>query len=313
MDKMEHSEQPQSIGDRANAITQLRSLVSDNTGTKLPSNGEFFYYFGLGQFNRVMPLHDPDWKGFGAKGDEFCKRMFILANDFDSIVTIIHKVEWLTAQWQQRLLEEQHWSAYVKTDIHAFHAELRSVYDSIAKAISISSNKSNQLPDSFHDLREFCQINGGRAESLIGKELTALIASAEWFSESRHIRDQIIHFERDVRLGVVQRADSLVVMFRTVIGEAPNDVYQGPVEFRLEGDGWIMFRPYSGYYFGRLWHLLNEVCRLAGQRLTVPKSGFSWVHPRLQSALDSVSCAVELLELAKGSEEWMKNCDKSNT
>jgi len=278
------------------AIDELRTLHSDYTSGGLPSRGEFFYYFGLGQVNRAMPHQDPDWKGYGKTGDDFCKRMFILANDFDNIVTLIHKIDWLSGQWQNDQVTEENWAAYVKTDIYSFHAEVRSICDSIAKAIQIASEEPGQTSDSFNGLRELCTKNKERAVELFGDELADLIISADWFSESRHLRDQIIHYERDVQLALTAGTSEQRLLFRTVVGDQPKDVYKGPGEFQYGQDGWILFSPYAGYYFGRLWHFLNEMCRLCGARLNLPKSGFSWVNHRLPVALDHIAKAIERLD-----------------
>lgn len=293
---MEVPEFPDKSLNRTRVLDELRQLVSDNAADKLPVHGEFFYYYGLGQVNRVMPFQDPEWKGYGEKGDQFCKRMYILANDFDNIITILHKIYWLTSQWQHQQLPEVHWNAYIKTDIHSFHAEMRSVCDSIAKAIQISSAKPGHDYGTFERLKTFCEKQRAQAELQIGNELTDLIISADWFTQSRDFRNHIIHFERDVELAYIQNDDMVGILFRTVIGATPSYIYCGPKEFDSGNDGWLMLEPYAGYYLGRLWHFLNEACRLTGERLKLTKSGFSWVNPRLPIALEFISQAIESLE-----------------
>ncbi|MFA6209168.1 MAG: hypothetical protein WCT03_02320 [Candidatus Obscuribacterales bacterium] len=151
---------------------------------------------------------------------------------------------------------------------------MRSVCDSIAKAIQISSSKAGQGFDSFEKLKTFCEKQTAQAELQIGKELTELIIAADWFPQSRHFRDQIIHFERDVELAYIKNDDIVGILFRTVIGASPSYIHRGPKEFDSGNDGWLMLEPYAGYYLARLWHFLNEACRLTGERLKLTKSGF---------------------------------------
>ncbi|RTL37187.1 MAG: hypothetical protein EKK48_24070 [Candidatus Melainabacteria bacterium] len=207
----------QSQIENAAALSELRLILEDNNSENSPLHGEFFYYFGLGQVNRAMPHQDPNWQGYGHKGDQFCERMFILGNDFDTIVTIMHKIQWLTVQWQQQGLSTDHWHAYLKTDIHAFHAEIRSMFDAVAKTISDSASKSKQLKETYSQLRTQCQNEPNRVRNLIGAELTELICSNDWFEESRDLRDSIIHFERDVQIAYAPSPDGRVrAVFRTV-------------------------------------------------------------------------------------------------
>lgn len=277
------------------ALSELRHILEDNKTEKLPTHGEFFYYFGLGQVNRAMPHQDPDWKGFGEKGDKFCERMFILGNDFDAITTIMHKIAWLTSQWQEQQFSQDHWHAYVKTDFHAFHAEIRSMFDSIAKTISDSTTKSNQLKDTYSKLRTQCRSDPGRVQNLIGKDLTDFISAGDWFEESRSLRDSIIHYEKDVQISYAPSSTGIKAAFRTVVGTKPVCCYRGPEAFKLQDD-WILLQPYLGYYFGRFWFLLNQICKLIGSNLSLTKSGFSWVHPRLDAALDMIEESIARLD-----------------
>ncbi|MBS1953385.1 MAG: hypothetical protein JST89_04310 [Cyanobacteria bacterium SZAS-4] len=279
------------------AIKELRHILEDNART-MPEAGEFFYYLGLGEVNRVMPYQDPNWPGFGLRGDHFCKRMFILKNSFDAIITILHKIKWLTSQWQASILPEDDWQAYIETDIHAFHVEMRSLFDSIAKSLNSAGEKSDQLSDSFHTLRNKAKNKPTQVQTLLGKELTDLIASADWFDESRDFRDDLTHFEKDVEVGYATFPSGIKVVFRTVVGREPRPVYAGPQMFKLNDD-WILFEPYAGYYFGRFWYLLNQVCKLAGERLSLQKSGFSWVPTRLKSSLDMIGQSLAVMENAE--------------
>jgi hypothetical protein len=279
--------------------------VSDNNSDKLPTSGEFFYYFGLATVNSSMHHQKPDWKGYGQKGNEFCKKMYTLAHDFDNIITILHKIYFLTFQWQNNLLTEEHWRAYVKTDIQSFHTELRSVCDSIAKALQTSATKSGQVISSFEDLKTFCTKHREKANIQIGNQLVELIVDTDWFAESRHFRDNIIHKERDLEVAYEQDGDLVGILFRTVFSNTPDNIYNGPKEFDIGNAGWLRLEPYAGYYVGRLWHFLNEMCRLTGERLELKKSGFSWVNPRLPRTLEFISQAIESLE--QGGATHMNN------
>lgn len=291
--------------EESTVIALLKALVEDHTSEGLPAKNEFFYYFGLGHVNRAMPKQDPDWKGFGEKGNAFCQRMFIIANDFDNIVTIIHKIHWLSIQWLSGKLPLEHWQAYVSTDIHSFHTELRSIFDSIAIAISNSAVKVNQVPKSFTDLLSYCKKNSQQAKALLGQDLCSLILDTDWFLQNKAFRDQIVHFERDVEIGFCKYGNFCQLFFRTTIGDRPNHIYKGPKKFELGKDGWILYDQYVGYYFGRLWHLLNEVCRIIGANLNLPKSGFNWLHPRLNTALD---CITESIKVLDGTTKFAPDC-----
>lgn len=282
------------------AVEELEALINDyGADSSMPTSGEFFYYYGLGNFRHAYKKQEKDWEGFNPQQTEFCERMFILANDFDSLLTSIHKIDWLTKQWLEERLPENDWAAYVQGDIHLFHAEMRSIFDSVARGVLIiAGNKSGQLncdasQYSFNDLLEFCKKQEKRSAAIIGEELTAVIKNLNWFQDARFMRDSFVHFEKDIALGYASRSNSIA--FRTVFGTTQRDIYRGPAQFTWP-DGWIVLRPYMGYYLGRLWCFLNTVSKFAGARLELGKGGFSWVPPRLEPAIGCMKQAVAFLQ-----------------
>lgn len=189
------------------AIKELQSLIDENSTPGLPSDGEFFYYWGLANFRRAYHKQEKDWEGFNPQQVDFCERMFVLASDFGMLMTLLHKVNWLTEQRNNKVLQPDDFAVYVVADIHLFHAEMRSIFDSIARAVIIvAGDKTKNLGDkrkrhSFNYLRERCASQPVLMAEAIGEDLSDAISSLGWFPESRGMRDSILHFEKDVELG----------------------------------------------------------------------------------------------------------------
>jgi hypothetical protein len=224
----------------------------------------------------------------------FYRRILVLFADLETIVTLVHRARWTAAQYPT-LLTADECVAYLQADIHAFHAEMRSLFDSIAlttKQIFYQPNKIRGLkepPDTFFYLRKWCHNFQNRA--LIGSALGGLISNCDWFDPFRQFRESIIHKERDA---FVQTHPDGDIIFRMLYSLKTRMTYAGPAEFLWKD--WIRFDPYAGYYLGKLLFFLDRYCEFSAAELEVDLHGALIYTPtRIQAAYACIGRTTQVI------------------
>lgn len=208
---------------------------------------------------------------FGCKTDRtkeqeaFLKAFGLVVYDVEHVLALVRKIDWMTDLVSNDELGRDDWQAYVETDIHSFHVELRSLFDAIAETCGTIAKKKGQLPQtSFDALRNDLISKPKRIPQLLSMDVCDLIKHADWFTHLRSHRDNIVHNRRDAWVNLNKTKQ---VVFRMQIGTG-DLTYSGleaflteeREDYQDEGEGmqWILFKPYAGYYIGRMLHLLDR-------------------------------------------------------
>ncbi|MGD0255546.1 MAG: hypothetical protein ABSB99_08355 [Acidimicrobiales bacterium] len=113
-----------------------------------------------------------------------------------SAVTIVQKVAWLHERKRSDALDDGRWMYFAASDIVAFHVLLRSLFDSIAVAITRIAPKRGVTAPSFAHLRADLAPGSKkepRTRTHLGDELSAAVLSCYWFEDLRDVRDDIVH------------------------------------------------------------------------------------------------------------------------
>ena len=117
-----------------------------------------------------------------------------ILHDIWNLTTIIERLEDTRIRSINDSSYRDLWSKYAQLDIEHFHFEIRSIMDYLSLIINISSNKANQLPESYNGLTDFALKNSQKGIKLYGEEIhNLLIKFSKWFIFQRKIRDDIIH------------------------------------------------------------------------------------------------------------------------
>jgi hypothetical protein len=234
------------------------------------------------------------WSGPTERQQKFYEHLLVLVNDLDAVMSILYRLEWFRQQQAQlkSLLTNDDLSIFLTADIHAFHVEFRSLMDTLCHVINIASAKPGQVTTkSFGELRKWCIENPKRGRSILGTELSELIAQTYWFVEIREVRDKFIHKQSDAVVRIIAPPDEIV--FATLKGQA-REAYEGPNAFMY--NEWIYFRAHAGYYIGRLIFLLNEVCAMATGNLDLSLTDIYWSTGRITVVETCIDYAIESLE-----------------
>lgn len=205
--------------------------------------------------------------------------------DLEFLLNVLKKIEWMTGLYRENTLAEADWSAFVQTDIHAFHVEFRSLLDTVAAAVSALAVKRDQVPTSFHDLIELCKKKSLKMQGLLGIDVVQLLCSICWFDSLRDSRDFIVHKRRDALVRLDESGNH--ILFRTMFASRP-DTYAGIPEFGFDDD-WILFQPYAGYYLGRLFFFLDSYTAILCTRLLIKHiTSKPYAPPAIEQAMSAI-------------------------
>jgi hypothetical protein len=211
----------------------------------------------------------------------FTSHISKLSWQLQTVIVISEKIDYLTEQKADGTLSDDAWAMYIQTDIHAFHLELRALYDLIAQAIDSIAEKPGQLPGSFHALRSLCNRNRDDANKRIGYDLVEVIRKCDWFDHFRDVRDSIVHYGKSVEVKLLLPND---IICQTDLAKGDKKIISTYEEFMWRN--WILFRPYAGYHLAMLIDLLNSVAIEGASKLNLePYESIKWTANRSQSAL----------------------------
>lgn len=122
-----------------------------------------------------------------------------IVHDIGNIGVIIERLEWM----RQKSCEDEYlhykWASFAGTDIEHFFVELRSIMDYVAEIIVCTARHPEQLPKkeskspSFERIKNWAVDNNEQSAKILGKDITNVIISAEWFQCIRSIRDELVH------------------------------------------------------------------------------------------------------------------------
>ncbi len=222
---------------------------------------------------------------------KFYEHLLILVNDFDALTSIVYRLEWFRNQ-QTSSLSADDLSIFLAADVHAFHVEFRSLMETLCHVINVASAKPGQVPTkSFQELRKWCIKNDRASKSILGPELSELIAQSYWFIEIRKFRDKIVHKQSDATVRIINGPNE--VAFLTFRGRSL-EPYEGPNAFMY--NSWVYFRAHAGYYLGRLLYLLNAVCGMAKHELELSLVDIYWTTSRMPVIHGCIDYAIQSLE-----------------
>lgn len=119
--------------------------------------------------------------------------------DIGNIGIIIERLEWMRQKSYDDEYLHQKWRYFASVDIEHFFVELRSIMDYVAEIIVCTAKHPEQLPKkeskspSFERIKNWAVDNSEQSTKILGKEITNVIISAEWFQNIRSIRDDLVH------------------------------------------------------------------------------------------------------------------------
>jgi hypothetical protein len=286
------------INSYANALQQLKALRDQNS-----MNAVFFQCSNLAwdwmsrPSNQwfTFPNNIPVWDGPTGRQQSFYELLWVVVNDFEVVISIVHRLEWLRKRLvaDADFLSPNETALHLLADVHAFHMEFRSLLDSLCHVINIASAKPGQVStDSFNSLRKWCIQHSDRSSRVLTAEISDLIAESYWFMELRNLRNKVAHQQADACVRFWYQPYEIV--FFTAKGKQ-TELYEGPNAFQY--NNWIFFRPHAGYYLGRLLFLLNAICSMAVTRLKINLNVMRWSSSAIPAFMECVDYAIDSLEL----------------
>jgi hypothetical protein len=283
-----------------NVLNELYSVLEDKPQSRvfqIVAECAFDWMFrDVNSWTKIDDKGVATWLGPSEEQQNFLEKLLSVANDFDVATSIIYRINWTRESFLKQgnaFLSDDDLVVFLQADVHAFHGELRSLFDSLALAVKSVGGNNDQIPHrSFNKLREWCIKSTQKSNELLGDELTAAIVNTEWFLEFRDVRDKIIHHRNEAVVRLMSPEND--IGFVTFVGAQKKKVYAGPDEF-VRGD-WVYFEPYAGYYVGRLLSLLNTVSEVAAARLKIDLNDVSWSTPRFSLTKVWIVRAIKALE-----------------
>jgi hypothetical protein len=196
-----------------------------------------------------------------------------IRQDIRNIETISTRLAWQRELWLKEQLDALYWMDYAKCDIDLFHIEVRSIFDYLAKIIRRVSDKPKEVPDKGFSVLRTWLTKSQDNQKRLGKDLTDLVLSVDWFEEVRNVRDVNVHkggatmvfLEKGRILFQVWKGFEKLISF-------PEIMYnENVVDFEL----------YAGTYFGYLIAFLEQASRSIEKRLPPRKSEFGAGNPTI--------------------------------
>lgn len=198
----------------------------------------------------------------------------IIQQDIKNIGTIILRLDWQMRLRKGTELEEVLWMDFTACDIDHFHVEIRSFFDSLAKAISLVSDNPDQVPNrSFRQLKDWVEKNEN--ENIIGMDLAAIIRSCEWFDDLKKVRESLIHYGGSTTVFLVPDK----ITFQVYTGWK-NEILIPEI---MHNKNIVDFELYAGLYTGYLMAYLEEISEIFDKRLNLQErlSGSKGYHKGL--------------------------------
>lgn len=126
-----------------------------------------------------------------SREEGYPRALSAVLNSHRDIQTIAHKVRWLADRRDDGDLDQFVWMYFCTSDIVAFHVQMRSVFDYLARFLSSLSRKRGVAPETFDKLRRWIAKPG--RERLLGGEVAKVLGDCEWFEDLRAVRDDLVH------------------------------------------------------------------------------------------------------------------------
>lgn len=184
--------------------------------------------------------------------------------DVWNLETIALRMEWQKGLISRGELDKLLGSQFAACDIDLFHVQYRSLFYHLAKIIGILSTRPGTVPDSFRKLREW--VSRPENSNRIADDLTRVVASCDWFTDMREVRDSIVH--RDGRTLVFPEENR--ILFQVHEG-FKNKVNIPEIMFN---ENIVDFELYAGLLMGYLIAYLEDVSKIAQRRLELKKIGW---------------------------------------
>jgi hypothetical protein len=145
--------------------------------------------------------------------------------------------------------------------------EIRSLFDYLASAlIRVSGLSPGQVPSSFRKLRDWLAKDSTRV-TRFGEDLAKAIASCDWFSEIRGVRDAIVH-SGGVTFVYPEEGRILFQVEKGIVQEGINKKIILMPEIMYD-ENIADFELYAGLYIGYFLAYLESVSALINSRLTL--------------------------------------------
>ena len=180
--------------------------------------------------------------------------------DLWNVCTLVYRLEWLHNLAIQNQLGFTLWNMSASLDVEYFHVELRSILDYIANILGIIAKKPGQVPsNSCRELYQWLDANPQNV-TRFGKEQSALVLSAPWYSELRVIRDSVLHRGA---FTLVFGSPKDGILFQVHSGFKPLI----KVDSLMWNENVVDFQLYAGLYFARVIVLLERLGGLFANRI----------------------------------------------
>lgn len=238
---------------------------------------EAFDWFRLGHQKGVVHTKEGiEWRLPNAAQWNVFRRVLVLNQSIDVMFAILAKVELITNLWQQQALRDNDWEQFVQSDIHAFHVEMRSAFDTIALLLSELMPELSNV-DSFREYRDMTKYFNSKKKRIAQPAYREFVARVDWFDDLRDMRDQMMHSERDA--WVRWRADGHILFGLERAQQLKPHKLDANSSLRcFLWHNLILFRPYAGYYLGRFVYLLNDLAAILRHELDVQfTTWYRWV------------------------------------
>jgi len=235
----------------------LSSLSSDESGHYY--QGSFIF---LLQDSRSAKFY-PHLKGGTNTATQLSRletNYLLLYMDLVSLVTICFRLKWQQNLWAQNQMTDDLWRLFVSLDIDVFFSKYRSIFDHVARIISMISPKPGQSPMSFNNLKN-TWVAKPNNQSMLGSDLSKFVRSCDWFDLPASIRDLITHNGAET---VPSYEDKRRILFR-VYHKDEMKVYSP--EFGIVGGRFMDFEIFAGLYVGYLIAYLEELSTIIYRKL----------------------------------------------
>lgn len=117
-----------------------------------------------------------------------------VANRLTDLRTCAMKLQWMRDRREEGELDQILWMYFASSDVLAFLASSRSLFDDLARAFRTAAPRPAGIPRfSFNKLRSWALKNNEDGSAQLGATVHQLVVGCDWFDEIRLRRGALVH------------------------------------------------------------------------------------------------------------------------
>lgn len=198
--------------------------------------------------------------------DKLQAHLSYIHQDIWNLQTLARRLDWQKSLIANGEIDDLLGSTFVACDINLFHVQFRSLFDYLARVISLISDNPGQVPsNSFEELYNWVRRSESNSRR-IGEDLAQIVASCDWFKDLREIRNSIVHWGGETFVF----PENNRILFQVYNGFRHNQIHVPEIMFN---ENIVDFELYGGLLIGYLIAYLENISLVVRRKIDVKQLG----------------------------------------